>query len=1372
MTDSSANSSSDCGCSSLHHRLWGKNVSTHQLNVHSSGSRPNSHNSSFPPRNSLLCMAQATMYPSNQKVNILFDSGSDRSYMTSACLKRIGSVPMRKEAISVSLFGESKPNSSHLRNVHQVSLRTLKGPIENMSVIESPTICAPVHRSRLPRSILDSLEQANFPLAHGSLVDSHTRVNIDLLIGQDHFWQFILPNIERVSEGLSAQESKFGWVLSGSWAENEVSPQVSHQFLCMTDIPSDLRTSIWDLDVIGISNPVAEPDSQTLNQFNNKIEFDMESSRYVVSLPWREGMKERLHNNVRSAHQRADSLGRKMAKNPELSAQYDSVLSDFESLGITHGISEEMPSEGPIFYLPHRPVVREDSLTTKVRPVFDASAKGHNGLSLNDCLEPGPNLIPNLPSVLLRFRRWKFGISADITKAFLQIKVSEADRDVHRFLWDVNGQRRHMRFDRVVFGNASSPFLLNATVRYHLDSVSRDGCYPSQIIKELSQNLYVDDWLSGVDNETDVLEVKAAASAIMEQGGFPLAKWGSNSSLLCTGTSTESSSDRKCAFDGDSLMCIKILGMQWDTASDSFYFEAQSMSNMLYTKRLVLSFIARIFDPLGFLNPFTVLIKVLFQDLWMLGLDWDEQLPPEFQRKMHAWVEGFQKIREWKIPRCISVHSWDGNDKELLCFSDASERAFGCSVYLKVKVGVQSKTTLVASRVRVAPLKKITLPRLELLGALLAARLLSFVKSSLFLDSSIPYSCFTDSTIALAWIKADPVKWKQFVRNRVSEIHQLTDPANWHHIPGTDNPADLLTRGISAADLTTSDSWLSGPKFNEMSDVGSHSELPSEQLLESEMVKNATALVSVTPSPPFDFERFSTLQSLSNTLAWILRFSNNAKLSPSLRIVSNTLSTEEIRAAEMCAFRLVQQQFEEYHTLNAGKVINKSHSLYKLSPFLDDNGLMRVGGRLQLSDLSYDAKHPIVLPKCHLSLLIVRFQHDLLKHAGVSTLLTTLRNKYWIIGARPLAKKVCRSCIPCKRQDSRPCQQVGAPLPLDRIRQVHVFAVTGLDHCGPVYCKDSNQKHYILLFTCAQVRAMHLELVCSLNVEEFMLAFRRFCARRGLPDILYSDNAKTFEASSKLIKQFGPQAPKWKNSIPLAPWYGGWWERLVRSTKSALRKTLGKALLDRSVLETVLFEVEASINSRPLTYVEEDSNPLTPSHFLLGRSSPLSSVHTDFVPKSERDFLLMKEEHSVFLDSFWTTWSEKYIRSLPSLGNGKSKMDLKVGSVVLIREEGLPRLKWPLAKVSDIIRSKDGLIRAVKLKTEKSELTRSVKKLHSLEVSEMVTPSDTPDLRSDNLPQQNTDSDPLSNIEDQPFDQVPVTSRSGRQIKPRSVLDL
>ena len=269
-------------------------------------------------------------------------------------------------------------------------------------------------------------------------------------------------------------------------------------------------------------------------------------------------------------------------------------------------------------------------------------------------------------------------------------------------------------------------------MRYHLDSVSRDGCYPSQIIKELSQNLYVDDWLSGVDNETDVLEVKAAASTIMEQGGFPLAKWGSNSSLLCTGTSTESSSDRKCAFDGDSLMCIKILGMQWDTASDSFYFEAQSMSNMLYTKRLVLSFIARIFDPLGFLNPFTVLIKVLFQDLWMLGLDWDEQLPPEFQRKMHAWVEGFQKIREWKIPRCISVHSWDGNDKELLCFSDASERAFGCSVYLKVKVGVQSKTTLVASRVRVAPLKKITLPRLELLGALLAARLLSFVKSSLF----------------------------------------------------------------------------------------------------------------------------------------------------------------------------------------------------------------------------------------------------------------------------------------------------------------------------------------------------------------------------------------------------------------------------------------------------------------------------------------------------------------------------------------------------------------------------------------------------------------------------------------------------------------
>ena len=408
-----------------------------------------------------------------------------------------------------------------------------------------------------------------------------------------------------------------------------------------------------------------------------------------------------------------------------------------------------------------------------------------------------------------------------------------------------------------------------------------------------------------------------------------------------------------------------------------------------------------------------------------------------------------------------------------------------------------------------------------------------------------------------------------------------------------------------------------------------------------------------------------------------------------------------------------------------------------------------------MSDYTFDEKHPVILPKGHVSLLLVKFQHQLLKHAGVSTLLTSLRNNFWIFGVRVLSKKVCRECVRCQRQDTRACSQIMAPLPSDRITRSLPFSVVGVDHAGPVYCHDTgSKKHYILLFTCGIIRAVHLELVPSLSLADFMLALRKFSARRGLPAVIYSDNAKTFDAASSLIKQFGPAAPVWKFSIPLAPWYGGWWERLVRSTKSALRKSLGRELVDRIQLETILVEIEGCINSRPLTYVEEHNIPLTPSHFLLGRNSPFVRVQTANTPQDKNDFCQIDKEQKFALEKFWLMWSEDYIRNLPSLGSGRSKVDLSVGSLVLIREEGKPRLKWPLGKVVKVHKGKDGLVRAVSLKTEKGELVRAVKKLHKLEVSDSVSE-----------PPENSGEVPKS-------DPVMPKSRFGRPIRPRPVFDL
>lgn len=271
--------------------------------------------------------------------------------------------------------------------------------------------------------------------------------------------------------------------------------------------------------------------------------------------------------------------------------------------------------------------------------------------------------------------------------------------------------------------------------------------------------------------------------------------------------------------------------------------------------------------------------------------------------------------------------------------------------------------------------------------------------------------------------------------------------------------------------------------------------------------------------------------------------------------------------------------------MSQGKSLPKNSTLRNLDPFLGSDALVRIEGRLQHSDLSYDSKHPVIIPSCHVAKLTIMFQHKFLKHAGVQTLVSAIRNSYWIIGLRRLAERVCKECVACPRLDSRSCNQPAPPLPELRVQSTFPFAITGLDFAGPLFAVDSpSDKLYVLLFTCAVTRSIHLELTSSLSVPDCLLAIRRFSARRGLPSVIYLDNAKTFTSvASKPQQYFSMLSPEWKFIAPRSPWWGGWWEWLVGSV--ALKKSLGTNCLSKCELETTLIEVEACVNSRPLTYV-------------------------------------------------------------------------------------------------------------------------------------------------------------------------------------------
>ena len=496
---------------------------------------------------------------------------------------------------------------------------------------------------------------------------------------------------------------------------------------------------------------------------------------------------------------------------------------------------------------------------------------------------------------------------------------------------------------------------------------------------------------------------------------------------------------------------------------------------------------------------------------------------------------------------------------------------------------------------------------------------------------------------------------------------------------------------------------------------------------------------SVNPEVTFDVERWGSFSKAIRVVAWVYRFLGNLK--HEFVKQSGELSFNELQLGKL---KLIQkiQEFEcalEFDALRKGCVVHKGSSIAKLSPFIDSEGLLRVLGRLQYSELSYEERHPIVLPKCHLSVLLVRFHHELVKHAGVATILTSLRNQFWIMGVRRIAKRVKRMCIACQRQDAPAGHQPMPPLPDLRVKQAVPFAITGLDHAGPLYCCDfPGKKFSILLFTCAVIRAIHLELVESVSASETMLALRRLAARRGLPRVLFSDNAKGFRAAPSLSQeQYGHLSPEWKFIAPRSPWWSGWWESLMKSVKSALKRTLGTNSLTRVELETTIHEIEACINSRPLTFLGDYINsedPITPAHFLLRRSEGyFSGSPLNVMPDSSQHLAVRLQFRKLLLDKFWSIWSTEYLRNLPPCVGPQGKGRPIVGSVVLVEDETSNRLRWPLGIVTRLFPGTDGVIRTLEVKVGSSVSIGPVQRIHDLELvhcssNDVSVPSSTPEM--------------------------------------------
>ncbi|XP_018364357.1 PREDICTED: uncharacterized protein LOC108762053 [Trachymyrmex cornetzi] len=751
--------------------------------------------------------------------------------------------------------------------------------------------------------------------------------------------------------------------------------------------------------------------------------------------------------------------------------------------------------------------------------------------------------------------------------------------------------------------------------------------------------------------------------------------------------------------------------------------------------------ITQIFDPLGLIGPVIIKAKIILQVLWQQKLDWDTPVPETIRIVWTSYCQQLPAIRYLEIPRHAIVHK--PTDIQLHGFSDASQVTYGACIYIR---SVNDEGTisirLLTVKSRVAPLKTISLPRLELCGAVLLANLVQKVTQALTCRISQHY-LWTVSEIVLTWIQGEPSRWQTFVGNRVAEIQKLTNPQDWAHVSSENNPADFISRGLLPEQLIKATLWWEGPPWLKET---SHQWPRGMVQLSTEVPETRTQTLTAINVKSFEpIDRFSSLIKLKRVIALCCRFRTNCLLSKmKSSLIYGPLTSEELQRAMVILLKIHQmQEFnDEIHALQRGKEIDSHSRLLSLSPVLDQDGLLRVGGRLRNAPLTYNQKHPILLsPHGTLTDLIIRDQHLNHFHMGPQLLLSTLRERYWIIRGKHAIKRVLGKCVLCFRiRLHSPVQKMG-DLPACRITPSRAFKHTGVDYAGPFNIKISRNKSgkaYLCLFVCLATKAIHLELVSDLTSEMFLNALKRFISRRGKCDSIWSDNGKNFLGASNVLRQLGEflyqsetqtkiinvafnQGISWKFIPPHSPHMGGLWEANIKNVKAHLKTVIRDTLLSFEELSTVLIQIEAILNSRPLCPLSNDPEELevlTPGHFLIGTSLltiPEQSVIDEPTNRIGRYQLL-----SQLQQSFWKRWSSEYVAQLQQRSKWQIVMrndEIQVGRLALIRDETLPPLNWHTGRICALHPSPDGLIRVVSLKTAKGVIQRSLPKICILPIT-------------------------------------------------------
>lgn len=996
----------------------------------------------------------------------------------------------------------------------------------------------------------------------------------------------------------------------------------------------------------------------------------------------------------------------------------------------------------PRWYLPHHAVINPKK-PDKIRVVFDCASRYRN-VCLNDHLLQGPNITTSLVKVLLRFRRDRVALASDIQEMFLQVKIPEHDRGALRFLWWKNGDLDDKMIELQMavhpFGATSSPFCASLALKKAADFAGEPA--GSTVRETIEHSFYVDDCLTSVSTTAEASELVKGLLRVVGLVGFRLTKWASNEQQALQGLPSSEISGKIVDLTMEGTSTERTLGLEWDVCEDAFHFPV-SLPSRPATRRGILSSASSLYDPLGLVAPMLLPAKLLLQDLCRRRLDWDNEIPPGDIRRWQEWLSDLKYLKLLRIPRCMKPDTAVNEElPELHLFSDASESGYGIACYLRYPtMSGLYQCRLAYGKSRVAPLKTVSVPRLELSAATLSIRAARILTDAL--GTKIERVTFwTDSKTVLYYIANRTTRFSTFVANRISVIHDGSSVNQWKYVRSQDNPADYASRGLRFNDPRC-EAWFNGPRF-----LIEQKELPPETPIQDSpppncefKIKNVFATSALAGSCMDVFiARYSSWSRLLRATAWLTRFKAYLLIMKGKGRVSTlqlgNIRVNEIRQAIVDLVRLVQRVTlgSELEAVSRGAGL-KNSCLQRLNPQIRE-GLMVVGGRLQNSSLGDSIKHPMILPSRHpMTDLIIRHYHATEGHTGVQHVLSAIRQTFWIMRAPSNIKRVIGRCIRCRRLKGPVGNQLMAPLPVARVVPgSYPFESVGLDYFGPLYVKQgrSSVKRYGCLFTCLKCRAVHIEIAHSLSTDSFIMALRRFISRRGPPKEIYSDNGSNFVGAEAELREpiralsqnsisryLLSQEVDWFFNPPAASHRGGVWERMIRTVREVFRSITTEQSMTDEVLATFMTEAERIVNNRPLVPIYddvEDVRALTPNDLLLLR--PLAEPETSRLANL-CSYTRRWRQAKQLADTFWRRWTRAYLPTLQWRSKWcEQKRNFKPGDVVIIVSDGLKRAHWPLGRVKEVHPDQEGVVRKATVKTNRGEVLRDVRKLCLLEGAE------------------------------------------------------